>query len=101
MAETTSTSTESGDGTVTRRGTNGLAIAGLVCGLVGLIVVPVILGPLALIFGGVAWSRANRGANHRGMAIAAVVLGVIDLVVWVVVVVALAKHGGAFSYHVG
>jgi hypothetical protein len=80
--------------------TNGLAIAGLVCGLVGLLLFNYILGPLAIIFGGIGWSRANRGARHRGMAIAAVILGVVDLIVWGVLLAVLAHHG-AFSFHVG
>lgn len=79
---------------------NGLAIAGLVCGLVGLLLANFILGPLAIIFGGVGWSRANKGASHKGMAIAAVILGVVDILVYVVLLVAFAKHGG-FSWHVG
>ena len=58
---------------------NGMAVAGLVCGLVGLLFFPIILGPLALIFGGVGWSKANRGAKHKGMALAAVILGIADL----------------------
>jgi hypothetical protein len=89
----------SSTGTQTQNG-NGLAIAGLVCGLVGVLLFNYILGPLAIIFGGIGWSRANRGARHRGLAIAAVVLGVLDIVLWIVLLVAVAKHG-AFSYHVG
>ena len=83
------------------KNSNGLAIAGLVCGLVGLIVFNFILGPLAIIFGGIGWSRANRGANHRGMAITAVVLGVVDILIYVILLVAVAKNGGSFYWHVG
>ncbi|MGZ4646268.1 MAG: DUF4190 domain-containing protein [Blastococcus sp.] len=83
------------------RGGNGLAIAGLVCGLAGLLFFPVILGPLAIIFGGVGLSRAKRGAGHRGMSIAAVVLGVVDLIIFVVLLVGAAKHGGSIFFHVG
>ncbi|WP_138758393.1 DUF4190 domain-containing protein [Modestobacter altitudinis] len=70
---------------------NGLAIAGLVCGLVGLLFFPIVLGPLAIIFGGIGLSRANRGAGHKGMSIAAIVLGIADLVVMVVYAVALSS----------
>ena len=45
------------------QGGNGLAIAGLVCGLVGVLIFQYILGPLAIIFGGVGLSRAKRGAT--------------------------------------
>jgi hypothetical protein len=71
---------------------NGLAVAGLVCGLVGLFFVNYILGPLAIIFGGVGLSRANRGAGHKGMSLAAIILGIVDIVVWVVLVVAITNN---------
>lgn len=83
------------------RGGNGLAIAGLVCGLVGLLLFNVVLGPLAIIFGGVGLSRAKRGAGHRGMSIAAVVLGVVDLIIFVVLLVVATNHGGSAFFHVG
>jgi hypothetical protein len=81
------------------RGANGLAIAGLVCGLVGLVFFSVVLGPLAVIFGGVGLSRAKRGAGGRGMAIAAIVLGVVDILLFVVLVVAAANNGGSYSFN--
>jgi hypothetical protein len=78
-------------GTASRTAGNGLAIAGLVCGLVGLLLFNYILGPLAIIFGGVGLSRANRGAGHRGMSLAAIILGIVDILVWVVLVVAISS----------
>ena len=89
-----------GTATQTQNG-NGLAIAGLVCGLVGLIFANFVLGPLAIIFGGVSWARANRGAGHRGMAIADVVLGIVDVIIFGVFIALAATHGGSFSWHVG
>lgn len=89
-----------GQGTATTRDGNGLAVAGLVCGLVGLLFLPIIMGPLALIFGGIGWSKANRGAKHKGIAIAAVVLGVVDLVL-MGVLFAVAANNGLFSPTVG
>jgi hypothetical protein len=83
------------------QGSNGLAIAGLVCGLVGLLFLNIILGPLAIIFGGVGLSRANRGAGHRGMAMAAVILGVVDLIIFGVLVAVAAKHGGTSYFRIG
>jgi hypothetical protein len=80
---------------------NGLAVAGLVCGLVGLLFFPIILGPLALIFGGIGWSKANGGAQHKGMAVAAVVLGVVDLVIMAVLFAVAAKNGGSLSFNFG
>ena len=87
-------------GTTMQQG-NGLAIAGFVCGIVGLLFFNVILGPLAIIFGGVGWAKANKGARHRGLAIAAVVFGVIDLIIFAVLVAVAAKHGGFFSFQIG
>ena len=67
--------------------TNGLAIAALVCGLVGLLFFPPILGPLALIFGLVALNQINKSGGTqkgKGMAIAGVVLGPIAIIGWLV-----------------
>ena len=83
------------------QGTNGLAIAGLVCGLVGTLFFNIILGPLAIIFGGIGLSRANRGARHRGMAMAAVILGIVDLIIFAVLIVVASKHGGFAYFRVG
>jgi hypothetical protein len=58
---------------------NGLAVAALVCGIVGLLCFGFILGPLAIIFGGVGMSRANQGADHKGLAVAGLVLGIVDV----------------------
>jgi Na+/melibiose symporter-like transporter len=85
--------------TTTRANSNGLAIAGMICGIVGLLVFNIILGPLAVIFGGIGLRNANRGAAHRGMAMAGVVLGVIDIVLFIVVIAAASSHG--FSWHAG
>ncbi|WP_222193066.1 DUF4190 domain-containing protein [Modestobacter italicus] len=87
--------------TPTNRSSNGLAIAALVCGLVGLVFFSIILGPLALIFGLVALNKAKHGAAHRGMAIAGTVLGLVDIVLFVVLVALAADNGGYFSFTVG
>jgi Domain of unknown function (DUF4190) len=84
-----------------RTGSNGLAIAGLVCGIVGIFLLNYILGPLAIIFGGVGLSKANRGGDHRTMSLWSIALGIFDLVLFGVVLALLASHGGHFSYHVG
>jgi hypothetical protein len=84
---------------VTRGGSNGLAIAALVCGIIGLFIFNFILGPLAIIFGGVGLRRASRGAGHRGMSWAGLVLGIVDILIFVVILAAAAHH--SFSWHVG
>jgi Domain of unknown function (DUF4190) len=80
------------------RRSNGMAIAALVCGIVGLFIFDFILGPLAIIFGGIGLRWASRGAGRRGMAWAGLILGIVDIVV-LVVILALAKHH-SFSWHV-
>lgn len=72
-------------------GNNGLAIASMVIGIVGLITCGLLIGPiLAVVFGHVSLNQINRtGQNGRGMAIAGTVLGwvgiAIAVVYWVLV----------------
>jgi hypothetical protein len=73
-----------------------MAIAGLVCGIVGLILFPIVLGPLAIIFGGIGVSHANNGAEHRTMSIWAIALGIVDIVLWAMVLVVVSKNGGVY-----
>ncbi len=62
---------------------NGMAVAGLVLGILGLLI-PV-LGILALIFGAVGLGKANQGASGKGMAVAGLVLGIVGTLVTLVV----------------
>jgi predicted acyltransferase len=63
--------------------TNGRAIASLVCGIGGLVLLPVVLSVLALVFGYQARRelRERPGEGGGGLATAGVVLGWIG-VVW-------------------
>ncbi|MFR0355062.1 DUF4190 domain-containing protein [Streptomyces sediminimaris] len=76
--------------------TNGMAIASLCCGIVGLFFLNIILGPLAIVFGAVARRRTAAG-NGTGMATAGIILGVVDVVLWVVLL-AVAANGGSGWY---
>lgn len=76
---------------------NGLAIAGMVCGIVGLLVFWIILSPLAIIFGGVGWNRANNGAKYKGMAIAGVVLGIVGIVGYIIVLTLVLDNPRYFA----
>lgn len=67
------------NGNVPAQPGKGLAIASMVCGIVSFFCFGVILGILALIFGGIAKSKGYKG----GMATAGVVLGVIGLAIYV------------------
>lgn len=70
--------------------TNGMATAGGVVGIVGLVLslIPIVgifigfvMGILAIIFGGVGLARYNKtGAGSKGLAITGVVLGIITVV---------------------
>ncbi|MFD7133275.1 DUF4190 domain-containing protein [Streptomyces sp. NPDC059894] len=60
------------------RDTDGMAVASFVLGLVGLLVLNVFLGPIAIVLASVAlW----RGTERRGRALLGLALGVADLVV--------------------
>lgn len=68
---------------------NGIAVAGMVLGLVGILLcwanflgmIPSVLG---IIFGAIGWSKANKVGRGKGMAIAGVVCGVLGLVLAIV-----------------
>ncbi len=62
----------------------GLAIAGMVCGILSFFCFPYILGVLGIIFGGVAKSKGYTG----GMATAGIVTGVIGVALWLVMLIA-------------
>ncbi len=69
---------------------NGMAIAALVCGIVGVLVAQFILGPLAFIFGLVARNqiRSSNGAQKgEGMAIAGIVLGIVAVAIFVLIAI--------------
>ncbi|MFJ1806015.1 MULTISPECIES: DUF4190 domain-containing protein [unclassified Streptomyces] len=62
------------------RDTDGMAVASFILGLVGLLVLNVFLGPIAIILAAVAlW----RGTARRGRAYLGLALGIADLVVLV------------------
>jgi len=64
---------------------NGLGIAGMVCGIVGIVlfwipIVGIVLAILAVVLGALNIKGANEGlANNKGMGITGVVLGVVVL----------------------
>jgi hypothetical protein len=65
---------------------NGMGIASLVMGILGIIILPIVFSVLAIIFGGVGIARANRGeATNKGMATTGMVLGIIGIVLGVII----------------
>ncbi|MGW0611699.1 DUF4190 domain-containing protein [Streptomyces sp. NPDC002788] len=60
------------------RDTDGMAVASFVLGLLGLLVLNIFLGPIAIVLASVAlW----RGTERRGRALLGLGLGVADLLV--------------------
>ncbi|WP_129841491.1 DUF4190 domain-containing protein [Streptomyces sp. RFCAC02] len=74
----------------TRQNSNAMAVASLVCGIVGLFLAGIPLGVIAIVLG----MLANRG-TPTGMAKAGVILGAIDIVL---AIVAIAAMGGGGWY---
>jgi hypothetical protein len=66
--------------------TSGYAIASLVCGILGFLVLPIVLSILAIVFSRSAESEIRRdpAVGGEGYARAGFVLGVIGLVIQVV-----------------
>lgn len=71
---------------------DGMAVASFILGLVGLLVMNVVLGPLSLILGALA---LFRGTDRRGRALLGMALGVADLIV----LAALVTADGTVSWN--
>ncbi|MEV6756298.1 DUF4190 domain-containing protein [Streptomyces sp. NPDC051214] len=81
-SDATSTSTSASPGSAPaptgRRDTDGMAVASFVLGLLGLLVLNLFLGPIAIVLASIAlW----RGTGRKGRAMLGLGLGVADLVV--------------------
>jgi hypothetical protein len=61
-----------------RRDTDGMAVASFVLGLLGLLVLNLFLGPIAIVLASIA---LMRGTSRKGRAVLGLGLGVADLVV--------------------
>jgi hypothetical protein len=69
--------------------TSGQAVASLVLGIAGLLVVPLICSLLAIVFGVLARQEVDRDPTLQGrwMATAGLVVGIAGLALWLLVVV--------------
>lgn len=72
---------------------NGMAVASLVCSIVGIFLLGVVLGPLGIIFGGIGLQRANRGGGRRGIAVTGLTIGIIDVALYMVLLLAATSSG--------
>lgn len=68
-----------------RRDTDGMAVTSFVLGLLGLLVMNVFLGPVAIVL---AVMALRRGTTRRPRALAGLFLGIADLVVFAVLLAA-------------
>lgn len=86
-----------GQPTAPRQGTSGMAIASLVCSLVGLMCgIPAILG---IIFGFIGLSQTKDNARPgRGLAIAGLIVGILVVLLYTVVIIAAASKGDGCFY---
>ena len=75
---------------------NGLAIASLVVGIVGILFTFYgVVGLIALILGFVARRQINSGGQRgRGLAIAGIILGIIGIILGILSIVGLSILGG-------
>ena len=64
----------------------GMSIASLVLGITSIFIAAFITGTLAIILGGIAIGRCNRGeAGGKGMAVAGLILGIIGEILMIIV----------------
>ncbi|WP_407552238.1 hypothetical protein QOM21_21115 [Streptomyces sp. Pv4-95] len=73
---------------------DGMAVASFIFGLLGTLVGNIVLGPCALIFGGLALAHHT---NRRGRALLGIALGAIDLAI----LLTLVTTDGTVSWHIG
>lgn len=78
-------------------GNNGMAIASLVCALVGVCCgVGSILG---IIFGFIALNQIKRtGQGGAGMAKAGIIIGFVLIALWIIYVIVMAATGNSYYY---
>lgn len=86
-----------------QRGTsNGMGIAALVLGILGILtcwfIVGGFFGLLALIFGIIGRGKAKRGdASNGGMALAGLILGILSLLIAIFIAVVLGQFANEFG----
>ncbi|MFF8371386.1 hypothetical protein ACF05W_21425 [Streptomyces lydicus] len=73
---------------------DGMAVASFILGLLGTLVLNLVLGPCALILGGLALAR---GTTRRGRALLGLALGATDLLLLAL----LVTTDGTVSWHIG
>ncbi|THV28008.1 DUF4190 domain-containing protein [Glycomyces paridis] len=86
---------------------NGLGTAALVCGIIAVVTsfIPGLnwftwpLGVLAIVFGAIGWSRANKGqATNKGIAITGLVLGILSFFTFCLIWIIIGAGAGSMTY---
>ena len=79
-------------------GTNGLAIASLVCSLIGWVVCPFVAEIVGVIFGFVALGQIKQsGQGGRGLALAGIIIGGMAVVLGVLGLILAIAYGGTHT----
>ncbi|MFG2532373.1 hypothetical protein [Streptomyces sp. NPDC048516] len=73
---------------------DGMAVASFILGLLGTLVLNILLGPCALVLGGLSLAR---GTTRRGRALLGITLGAADLLL----LAFLTSTDGTLSWHIG
>ncbi|GES33847.1 hypothetical protein AB0G60_23630 [Streptomyces angustmyceticus] len=73
---------------------DGMAVASFILGLLGTLVLNIVLGPCALVLGGLSLAR---GTTRRGRALLGITLGIADLLLLAL----LTTTDGTVSWHIG
>ncbi|PBC83008.1 MULTISPECIES: DUF4190 domain-containing protein [unclassified Streptomyces] len=72
---------------------DGMAVASFILGLLGTLVLNILLGPCALVLGGLSLAR---GTTRRGRALLGITLGAVDLLLLAL----LTSADGTLSWHI-
>jgi len=62
----------------------GMAVAGLVCGIIAFLILPPVFGVLGIVFGSISWKAGNK------LGMAATIVSIVGLIVGMIVGAALA-----------
>jgi hypothetical protein len=90
-----------------RQARNGLGTAALVCGIIAVVLsfIPGVnwftwpLGVLAIVFGAIGWSRANKAqATNRNIAVTGLVLGILSFFTFCLIYVIIGASGDSMYY---
>lgn len=89
-----------GPGTLPPAPQNGMGIAALVLGIIGVLgCCTFIFSILAIIFGWLGMKRANDGlATNKGMAMAGMILGIVGVVFSVIYWILIVTGNGSFDF---